>query len=918
MQPSKVSMSNTISIFISSVPQRDKRLRTMLESALHPWVQQDLITIWHDEKISAGQRQEQEIIKQLQDADLILLLLSPEALASHNCYDQIIRAMERYHRDNVTVIPILLRPATWQATPCSILKPLPQNGKPIGNQRNKDLAFYQIAEELYPIILRLQNVSPQQISIYRNTIKQPLLPRFMLKRTQVVQEIYQRLTGPEVTALVLTGMGGGGKSVLAAQVYYYAEELQQAGMGTLPHKPLWITIDATVTLQDIISSLCIALERPLSHFQNSTNNDLAVELFNLLHHTSLTRLIVFDQFETCLDPQTRRVRQEYAGLGAWLDMLNSQPCSSRVLLTSRFQPHGAQQKLDLYVQTFAMQRLEQAEGAQLLHMQLPQLQETEIALAVEHCQGHMQALVLLRDLLLDNHSLSIHALLHEPSYMSQWVSDIAERLLNHIYLRYLNPIQRTLLAAFSIYREAVPLPAALAIAEASLDTSAELIGQALRVLQHHSLLEAPGDLRYQLHPVVADFVHALPSDKPAHKQTRRTLHAKAAQYYRDQFSDRLPTRQWPPHMIHALVESLWHLCQASQKQNAYALICQTDLFTYLHLQGSNSILLDVYMQLMPLHEWQPDTVLAAQIYHQMGEIYSALGQKNQALRQYKRALQCFSEVGQVTGMVEALNHIGATYRVLEQYKESFACYQEALRISVGEHERIMERGTTLNNLGKLLYEQGKREQKYKSKEQTQLCYTEALTHYEQALVLHQEYKRLGEEARTLNNMGEVYAALQQIGKAHEHYWRALACFQEYGERRGQGMVLNNLGVLYKNSGRKDIAEDHYLQALSIFRETGDLWQQGKVLRNLGYLYLLSKHGDAYERCKRCLTCFLQARDALEEIQNSHYEVLPISIEYAMREELGPQKFEQLFKEVEANAISIMEQISGHSDHLGTL
>src|SRR5262249_18704114 len=149
-----------------------------------------------------------------------------------------------------------------------------------------------------------------------------------------------------------------------------------------------------------------------------------------------------------------------------------------------------------------------------------------------------------------------------------------------------------------------------------------------------------------------------------------------------------------------------------------------------------------------------------------------------------------------------------------------------------------------------------------------------LTYYEQALPIHQQAERLGEEACTLNNMAEIYAALQRPDDANEYYWRALKCFQEYGERRGQGIVFNNLGVLYKNLKRKDLARDYYIQALRIFREIGDHWEQSKALRNLGRLYLLSKNGEAYGHCKLCLACFLQARDTLEKVQSSHYEAIP--------------------------------------------
>jgi len=52
----------------------------------------------------------------------------------------------------------------------------------------------------------------------------PTDPKTIEQREKVVKEVYDRLTQPGITAIALTGIGGIGKSTLAALIYRYAEE----------------------------------------------------------------------------------------------------------------------------------------------------------------------------------------------------------------------------------------------------------------------------------------------------------------------------------------------------------------------------------------------------------------------------------------------------------------------------------------------------------------------------------------------------------------------------------------------------------------------------------------------------------------------------------------------------------------------
>jgi hypothetical protein len=67
---------------------QDKNLRDELDKHFVPLKRAGRFIDWYDGKISPGQEREQEIKKQLTTAHIILLLISPDFMASNDCYDK--------------------------------------------------------------------------------------------------------------------------------------------------------------------------------------------------------------------------------------------------------------------------------------------------------------------------------------------------------------------------------------------------------------------------------------------------------------------------------------------------------------------------------------------------------------------------------------------------------------------------------------------------------------------------------------------------------------------------------------------------------------------------------------------------------------------------------------------------------------
>jgi len=151
-----------IEVFFS-YSHKDEEMRDELEKHLSILEHRGLISAWHDRKIDAGEEWKGEIDEHLNSAQIILLLISADFLASKYCYDiEMKRAMERHESGEARVIPIILRHVLWKGSPFSKLQALPTNAEPIkdGKWRSVDEAFADVAEGLEKAIADLRIPPP--------------------------------------------------------------------------------------------------------------------------------------------------------------------------------------------------------------------------------------------------------------------------------------------------------------------------------------------------------------------------------------------------------------------------------------------------------------------------------------------------------------------------------------------------------------------------------------------------------------------------------------------------------------------------------------------------------------------------------------------------------------------------------------
>ncbi len=143
-----------------SYSHADEALRDQLEKQLSMLKRQGVIETWHDRRIGAEQEFDHEISAHVEGDDIILLLVSPDFLASDYCYDrEMTRALERHESGEAVVIPVIVRDVNWKSAPFAKLQALPKDGKAVALWEDRDTAWRNVSEGIEKVAEELRRRS---------------------------------------------------------------------------------------------------------------------------------------------------------------------------------------------------------------------------------------------------------------------------------------------------------------------------------------------------------------------------------------------------------------------------------------------------------------------------------------------------------------------------------------------------------------------------------------------------------------------------------------------------------------------------------------------------------------------------------------------------------------------------------------
>ncbi len=146
-----------------SYAHEDRDLCERLKRFLTPLRHTNVIADWYDRDISAGEEWEKQIDDHLNSADLIVLLVSADFIASDYCWGvEVKRAMERHGKGEARVVPVILRPCHWDDAPFSKLQCLPAEARPVTKWANMDDAFLDVTKGIRRAIDQLREIEEQK------------------------------------------------------------------------------------------------------------------------------------------------------------------------------------------------------------------------------------------------------------------------------------------------------------------------------------------------------------------------------------------------------------------------------------------------------------------------------------------------------------------------------------------------------------------------------------------------------------------------------------------------------------------------------------------------------------------------------------------------------------------------------------
>ena len=205
-------------IFIS-YSHKDEEHRESFEEQLAILKRKNIISVWHDRKITAGDCWAGKIDGNLESADIIVFLISPSFLSSDYCADvEVKMAMQREENGFAKIIPVIVRPCDWNDCEFAKFQVVPKGAKPITSWTDRDSAWFDVATSIKQCITEdTQKTSSANNSPQNNKINITRLPRpstQLVGRKKHRERMTKLLADPDVAAVGFVAPGGVGKSAL--------------------------------------------------------------------------------------------------------------------------------------------------------------------------------------------------------------------------------------------------------------------------------------------------------------------------------------------------------------------------------------------------------------------------------------------------------------------------------------------------------------------------------------------------------------------------------------------------------------------------------------------------------------------------------------------------------------------------------
>ena len=793
-------------------------LRNELAKQLDILERQGNIATWHDRRIKPGEEWAGKIAENLKTANLILLLVSADFLASDYIQDvELQHALTRHEEKTARVISIILRPCLWKESKLAQLQVLPIDGKPITTWPDHDTAWLNVVEGILRIAQKRSEPGQNKLELTHPVWNVPYRQNpYFTGRKELLETLHQKLSTEHTIALTqiqaITGLGGIGKTQTAIEyAYRHRKEYQVIW---------WLRTEESATLAADYAQLVIELDLPE---QKATEQAIQIQAIRnwLKQHTGW--LLIFDNAE-----ERHNIRPYLPQMG-----------NGHVIITSRnpiWDGLGTTLPVDVMQPQEALAFLAKRtndpdpQAAKILAKTLGYL-----PLALE------QAAAYIRE---TNSSLNHYQTLFQKHHT---------QLLQHGHLatEYPGTVATTWELAFQKVQKTSPatadflnLCAFLAPDAIFLDIITEgatyvpkrlakivtdplALDQLISILLHYALVQREGNT-LTLHRLVQSVLRDRLNSTTQRRWAKRAVEIVNQAFPVPEFTTWSHCEQL---LSHAQICTRWIQKWDLNFEEAGQLL--NNMGYYLHDRAAYAEAEPLFQQALAIREkvLGPDHPGLATALYSLARLYVRQGRYAEAepLFQQDRAITEKALGPDHPDLAATLSNLGQLYRRQSRYAEAEPLFQQALAI----REKVLgpdhpSLATTLNNLAQLYADQGR--------------YAEAEPLFQQARIIYE--KALGPDhpylATTLGNLAGLYVHQGRYAEAEPLFQQAQAIEEKAlgPDHPSLATTLNNLAGLYVRQGRYAEAEPLLQQDRAITEKAlgPDHPDLAATLSNLGKLY----------------------------------------------------------------------------------
>ena len=203
-------MALPLKIFLSYA-RKDAEYKDELLVHLSPLVRDKEIIVWHDNDTLPGEEFDLRIQNELEAADVVLFLISPNFMASEYIRKEIQQAIDRHPQGGIAIVPIWIKPLAIPYQRLDKFQSLPKDRKPVSQWRDHDEAWVDVVRQLHLLFNKLrggratENPTPSQNAPKKlsDTDKKELSNLIAKSETKVALDLLQRLAPEHGTILLL-------------------------------------------------------------------------------------------------------------------------------------------------------------------------------------------------------------------------------------------------------------------------------------------------------------------------------------------------------------------------------------------------------------------------------------------------------------------------------------------------------------------------------------------------------------------------------------------------------------------------------------------------------------------------------------------------------------------------------------------